>query len=160
MKKTVKTNLKAIAFLAVFSFLFFSRFFSPKPQLLFTPDFRSSDIFHFNYALKDYLSVSLKANQLPLWSDKIGGGMPVLAEGQIGAFNFFNLVFFRLLPVWLAFNLTIIITFFILSAGQYYYLRSLKLSSLPALLGSISFSYSCYFLTKITQIISFNFILS
>lgn len=140
-----------IILLTVLVFIFFIKFFYPKPTLIYTPDFGLSDAFHFNYSLKDFLSQSLKNNQLPLWSDNIGSGFPVLAEGQIGTFNLSNLVLFKFLPTYLAFNLSIILIFLTLIIGQYLYLTSLNLSVMPALLGTIGFSFSTYFVTKITH---------
>ena len=141
-----------IIFLIFVCFFFFHKLFIPTPKLTYTPDFAGSDVFSFNYGLKDFLSQSLKKNQLPLWSSKIGGGFPILAEGQIGTFNLSNLLLFKLLPTWLAFNLTIVIIFLTLLIGQYLFLRKLKISCLPSLFGSISFSFSAFYLTKITHL--------
>ncbi len=118
-----------IIFLIFTVAIFFHQLFYPKLQLIYTPDFGSSDIFHFNYSLKDFLSQSLKKNQFPLWSQDLNSGFPVLAEGQIGTFNFSNLLLFKFLPTPIAFNLTIIMVFLTLAIGQYCYLKSIKLSN-------------------------------
>lgn len=141
-----------ILLIIIFTLFFFHQLFYPKIQLIYTPDFGSSDIFHFNYSLKDFLSQSLKKGEWPLWTDYINSGFPVLAEGQIGTFNISNLILYKFLPTYLAFNLTIIIIFLTMAIGQYLLLRAYKLSSLPAILGTISFTFSEYFITKITHL--------
>lgn len=151
MKKII-SHLWPYFFLTILIIVFFNNLFFPYIKLIYTPDFGSSDIFHFNYALKDFLSQSLKTNQWPLWTDFINSGFPVLAEGQIGTFNFTNLLLFKFLPTPIAFNLTIVIIFLTLAIGQYCYLKSIKLSNLPALFGTIAFSFSAYFITKITHL--------
>lgn len=151
MKKII-LQLWPFLILIIFVIVFFENLFYPNIKLIYTPDFGSSDIFHFNYALKDFLSQSLKKNQWPLWSDFIYSGFPVLAEGQIGTFNIVNLILYKFLPTYLAFNLTIITIFLTVLIGQFLYLKTLKISNLPAISGAISLTFSAYFITKITHI--------
>lgn len=148
----MKKDFLPFLFLISIVLVFFNKLFYPNLKLIYTPDFGSSDAFHFNYALKDFLSQSLKDNQLPLWSDNINSGFPLLAEGQIGTFNVFNLLLFKFLPSYLAFNLSIIIIFITLIIGHYLYLKSLKLTTLPSILGATAFSFSTYFVAKITHL--------
>jgi len=58
--------------------------------MLVTPDYGLSDVWNFNYPLKNLLSESLKQGKIPFWTDMIGNGFPIAAEGQIGAFSPIN----------------------------------------------------------------------
>jgi hypothetical protein len=71
--------------------------------ILTTPDYGLSDVWHFNYPLKFLLSESLKSGKFPLWTDFVGNGFPIAAEGQIGAFSPINWIIFGLIPMPLAF---------------------------------------------------------
>ncbi len=123
--------------------LFFLPLFWPTQQLLVTPDFGKSDSWHFSFATKYALWESLHEGKLPLWSDKIGDGFPLFAEGQIGTFFLPNLILFTFVgdPV-LAYNLSLVVTVLILAWGTYAWLRLLKLSPVPSIFGSLTFTLS------------------
>lgn len=148
----MKKNNKYILATILTAFIFFHQLFIPSFKLFYTPDFFRSDVFHFNYCLKDFLSQSLKNNQLPLWTDNVNGGFPVLAESQIGTFNFSNIILFKFLPTAWAFNLTVMLIFATLFIGMFLFLRELNISHLPAFFSAFSFSFGSYFLTKITHL--------
>ncbi|MCR4326283.1 MAG: YfhO family protein [Candidatus Roizmanbacteria bacterium] len=103
----------------IVAFLFFIRLFIPDLHVFYIPDYAISDLFNVNYALKDYLSQTLKTNSLPFISPLESHGYPLLAESQIGALNLLNLVLYRFLPPALAFNLTYPISLGILGTGMY-----------------------------------------
>ena len=93
--KTSKINnlLPVITLVLCFIFLFIFIF---KDKLLFTPDYTSTDAFHFNTSLKYFLSENLKQNILPFWTDKLQNGFPLFAEGQTGALYLPNIIFLKL----------------------------------------------------------------
>lgn len=138
-----KGDSGAITTIIVIIVLFFLPLFWPEQQLLVTPDFGKSDSWHFSFATKYALWESLHQGKLPLWSDKIGDGFPMFAEGQIGTFFLPNLILFRFLndPV-LAYNLSLVITIIIVATGMYVWLRTLTLSLLPSLFGALTFTFS------------------
>ena len=76
---------------------FFFRLFFPTPQLLVTPDIGLSDAWHFSFSTKYVLGESLHKGELPLWRNDIGGGFPLLGEGQTGTFYAPNLLLFSTL---------------------------------------------------------------
>lgn len=113
------------------------------------PDFGHSDLWHFNFSLKFLLSSTLKAGYLPFWSKDIGSGFPVLAEGQVGVFNFFNLLTFRFFDPVTAFNLGYLFIFLTTLFGSYLFGRVTKLSKLTSLYLGIIFSLSGVFVTQV-----------
>ncbi|MBI3559116.1 hypothetical protein HY085_01855 [Candidatus Gottesmanbacteria bacterium] len=125
--------------------------------MFWTADFGHSDIWHFNFALKFFLSQALKQGYLPFWSKDLGMGFPLLGEGQIGIFNIFNLVLFKFLDPVTAFNLSFIIIFLTIFSGSYLFGRVINLKKFSSLFLGIIFSLSGIF---ITHIVHFNLIQS
>ena len=93
--------------------------------MLVTPDYGLSDIWNFNYPLKNLLSESLKQGKIPLWTDMIGNGYPIMAEGQIGTFSPINWVIFGLFPMPQSFTAALIFVFITTLAGAYLLMRKI-----------------------------------
>lgn len=111
-----------------------------------------SDLAALNYPLKYLLAQSLKEGTLPFWTTLIGNGTPVFAESQIGALYPPHLLFFRLLPTVLAFNLNLFFHFVLAALGTYLFCRvSFRLSWASALLAALAFSLSGFMITRIHQ---------
>lgn len=149
--RLVKKGYFVVLLILILCFLFFSRLFYPKPSLFYTPDFGQSDIWNFNYPIKNFLAQSLKSGQLPFWSKDVGTGFPFLAEGQIGTFNIFNLILFYIFPAWLAWNLSYLIIFFAAFLGTYLFLRKNKLSNFASFFAGFIFSFSGFFVCHISH---------
>ena len=147
-----KTTFISISIILIFIISFFANLFVPVSSLFVTPDFGQSDIWQLNLPLKFFLSSSLKNNTLPLWSQNLATGFPVIAEGQIGAFNIFNILLFKFLPFVWAYNLTYIIIFITTAIGTYLYLRMIKIGSLIALFSSLTFTFSGFFITHVPHL--------
>src|SRR3989337_2663839 len=112
-----------------------------------------SDLWLFNYPLKDWYRELLVLGKLPFWTSLVGNGYPVFAEGQIGALYPFHLLLFRILPTFLAFNINLILHFFLTAVFTYLFARvSLRLSRPAALLAAIVYSLSGFFITHTHQI--------
>jgi hypothetical protein len=141
-KKTFKDNFFPLLIFTLLVIFFFAPLFYPQPKILSTPDFGHSDVWHFNYPLKDFLGQSLKKHQVPLWNKDIGMGQPLLAEGQIGTFFIPNLLLFYLLPTHIAFNLGLFLIVFLAGSGTYLYCRAIKLAKLVSLFGAIVFGFN------------------
>lgn len=133
------------------TFAFFTRLFFPIPKIFYTPDFGQSDIWNFNYPIKEFLNQSLGKGSLPFWSKDIATGFPFFAEGQIGTLNLFNLLLFSLLPTWLAWNLSYLIIFLIAFVGVYFFLKQNRCSSLASYFGGFIFSFSGFFICHISH---------
>lgn len=112
-----------------------------------------SDLWLFNYPLKDWYQELLVQGKLPFWTSLVGNGYPVFAEGQIGALYPAHLILFSLFPTMLAFNLNIFLHFFLSALFTYFFCRvSLKRTSAASFLAAIVYSLSGFFVTHIHQI--------
>jgi len=119
-------------------------------KIPFTPDFLSTDVFHFNYSYKYYLWKTIRSGMLPFWTNQLGAGAPLVAESQMGVFF---LPYYIIFPLFSSFSHAYAFLFafhlFIFSLGMYVLLRTMKSPPLLALLltltlvwnGSISFRW-------------------
>jgi len=139
-------------FITICAAFFFWRFFFPVPQLLVTPDFGRSDAWHFSFPTKYFLSQSLKKNELPLWSSKLGGGFPIFAEGQTGTFFLPNLILYKFFDPVTAYNLSLMFVVITIGWGMYVWLRILNLSPLPSLFGGLTMAFSGPVMSQLTHI--------
>lgn len=146
MVKKWLPDLLAIISIILLTAAFFARLFYPQLSIFATPEFGSSDIWHYNYPIKFLFAQGLKAGTIPLWSSGMGGGFPIFAEGQHGIFNFYNLIAFWTLPPLVAFNLGYVLSFATATVGMYVFVRMQKISVLPSLIGAISFGFSGFFI--------------
>jgi hypothetical protein len=91
--------------------------------------------------LKYELQVALRDGGLPFWSDRMGSGVPLVAESHVAAFYPPNLIFYRLLPVRLAYRLLMWLHYVALAGTTYWYARTLKISPWGAALAGVSFVF-------------------
>jgi len=131
---------------------FFLPLFFPVPQIFISPDSTLSDILHFFYPTKFLLSESLKENKLPLWTDLVGTGFPLIAESQINALSFIILVLFKFFPLITAFNLQYVIIFLGLSIGMYVVAREFGWSKRTGLYCAIIYAFSGLHIVKIPHL--------
>ena len=112
--------------------------------LVFIPDFFGASkslvlgdygVQHYPWA--KYYANMLKQFSLPGWCPEMQMGFPLLAEGQIGVFYPLNILLFFLFPFHWAYNLSILIHFFIGALFFYFFARYLSLSPLSAWVGAI-----------------------
>lgn len=139
----IRTDFVCLLLIALVIGLFFLPLFYPQAKLIVTPDFGRSDSWHFSFATKYALWESLHQGKLPLWTDKIGDGFPLFADGQIGTFFLPNLILFNRIdsPV-VAYNVSLVVTVIILALGVYVWLRTLGVSPFPSLFGGLTFILS------------------
>ncbi len=126
-------------------FAFLSNLFFPKLSLFVIPDYGRSDSWSLSTADSFYYAQELKKNNLPIWNPHIGNGYPTFAEGQTGELFPLNVVFFRLFPFALAYDLTLAFTLIIAALGTYFFCRSLKLARLASMFASLIFSLGGFF---------------
>jgi len=120
-----------------------------------TPDFGRSDALHSNIPAKLALAKSLKSLELPIWTNGIGQGYPLLAEGIAGTFYIPNLIIFGILPLNLSIPVMYLSTFLIASFGMFALLSKLKLGPIPSIIGALSFSFCASMMLHVQH---FNFI--
>lgn len=120
--------------------------------ILGTPDFGHSDLWHQNFAFAFHLSQSLKQGYFPIWIKDLGTGFPMLADGEMGMFNFINIILFKFFNPALAFNLTYFFVFLFLITGSYLFARVLKFSRPVAVFFTVVFSFSGLIITQLRSI--------
>lgn len=123
-----------VAYLLLFLFL--------RDKLLLTPDIDRSDAFQFNLSLKYTLWQSLRHNTLPFWTNKLQGGFPLMAEGQIGALYLPNLAFLKVFDFVTGYNLLFVSSLFLLTAGMYLLLLEMGTAPLLSFLLSVIFTFN------------------
>src|SRR4051794_31670824 len=89
--------------------------------------------------IKAELARSLRQGRLPLWSDRFGLGIPLVAESHVAAFYPPNLLLYGLLDVDLAYRLAMWAHYVALALTTYLYARSLGLSAWGGALSAVAF---------------------
>lgn len=142
MKKEIKIDLLLVFLLALFLLIFFYPVLFGG-QTFVTSGVTMSDLMNQNYPFKVVYAEALKQGRLPFWVANMGDGFPLLAEGQVGAFYPFNLLFFYFLPPLLAYNLDLFFHYFLAAFFTYLLARSyLGLSPVSAAISGLTFSLS------------------
>ncbi|MEW6680698.1 MAG: hypothetical protein AB1297_06775 [bacterium] len=114
-----------------------------------TGDLGYSDLTDYYFPLKCYLGECLKDFSLPLWCPYVLSGIPILSEGEIGAFHPLNLIFFFILDPSSAYNITTIASFLIAGFSIFLFCQTIGLKFFPSILSSISFTFSGYLITHL-----------
>lgn len=135
----------------VISVFFHSRLIYPENAIYASHEIGINDIWHFNYPVKDLLHKSFRQMKLPVWTDLIGNGFPVLAEGQIGTFNGLNIASYALFPTRVGFTLGYIISFFTCGAGTFLFARRRGLSFSAAFFSGVVFMLSGFYVAHISH---------
>jgi len=121
-----KTTEYTIAGLGIFAVLFVVNpdVFLIKTGLL-ANDFRLQD-----FPLASLLAQQWRTGHLSLWTNLMGCGFPIFAEGQIAPLYPLNFIFYRLLPLpfELAYNYFALFQYWLSGMLFYLYVRNLKLS--------------------------------
>lgn len=129
--------------------IFFNKILTAE-EVFTTPDFGQSDILNIEYPTKLFLSQSLKSHELPLWDPSVGTGFPQSSVTS-GFFNPVNLALFYFLPMPLAFNIGFATIFATTAIFTYLFCRTLGLSQISSLFGSVVFTFSGIFATQIVH---------
>lgn len=148
---TNNSKIFASSILLILALFFHLRLFTPL-SLYTSQDVGRGDLTHFNYPLKDFYAKKLKSFELPLWTDQIFTGFPILAESQVGTFYLPNLILFYFLPTPWAFNLSFVLSYFLAGLGVYFYCRYLKLDFFPSIFAAVAFAFSMVFTGRIIHL--------
>lgn len=107
--------------------------------------FYVGDIFRLYYPQRALYADALRHIRLPLWTPDVLAGFPLFAEGQTGALYPPNLLLYRLLPIDLALNYSILLALALAGIAMYTLGRTLRLTSGAALLAALTFTYGGFF---------------
>lgn len=138
-------------FLLLLTVLFFLPFLDGQ-HIPYAGDFTGSDLTELNLPSRYYASQSLQAGQVPLWTNLLANGFPLLAEGQAGVFYPSNLLLFLTLPFIWAVNLTFIFNFYLAGVFTYLYSKSIKITTYASLFAALIFSFSGFFIFRIKHL--------
>lgn len=90
--------------------------------------------------LKTELSRALRAGTLPFWSERMGLGVPLVAESHVAAFYPPNLLLYRVLDVSTAYRLSTWLHYVALVATTYLLGRSIGIASWGSALSAVAFT--------------------
>jgi len=140
-----------VLFLLLIPVIFFLPYFINN-KIPYVGDFTGSDLTELNLPLRFLAAESLKQGEVPLWTNLLTNGFPVLAEGQAGVFYPLNLILFTQLPFSTAINFTFLFNFFLAAFFIYLYCRELKMSQLGAMFAALAFSFSGFFIFRLKHL--------
>jgi len=110
------------------------------PALLGHPVLPGDDLTQ-NFPLRVLAGHQIRNGQLPLYNPYIWTGAPLIGDWNAGAA--YPLTFlFAILPGTAAWTLNMILTWAAAGLGMFFFLRALRLASLPSLLGALSFAFA------------------
>lgn len=141
-------NLFFLLLLLAIVILFFLPFLTGE-NIPYAGDFTGSDLTELNLPFRFLATQALDQGEVPLWTNLLATGFPILAEGEAGVFYPFNLILFGLLPFPWAINISFILIFFLAGLFTYLYCRSLNISQFGSLLAAVAFSLSGFFIFRL-----------
>lgn len=120
-------------------------YFKTNPNGLPYKNFLITDPVRQQYPWR-YLSVDgVKNLNIPLWNPYNFSGTPLLANFQSAVFYPFNFLFF-IFPFHISWSILIFIQPLLAGIFMFYYLNNLRLNKTASFLGSLSFSFSGFFI--------------
>ncbi|QQG43934.1 MAG: hypothetical protein HYW86_03635 [Candidatus Roizmanbacteria bacterium] len=154
MVKKRETSLKTFLILLlifVLSLIFFNKLFISGQKVIVTPDFQTSDLWHYTFAEKYFLSDGLKHSTFQEYTDLLLNGMSLTADGQIAYLNPINYLIYKFFPMPFAFNLGYVLAFFIAGVGVFLVGRRMKLDRISSFFSAITFMFSGLMIFKISH---------
>lgn len=133
----------------VLTSIFFANLFLPHLSIYFTPDLGRSDIVHLGFPMRYLFTQMIRAHKIPLWTNSIGTGVPLIAGGQTGVFSIVNYLLLFFLPAAQSLNLFYFLFSLISLLSTYGFARYLKFSRYVSLFVSVVFSFSGVFIFRL-----------
>src|SRR5271157_5191458 len=91
--------------------------------------------------LKEEFARFLARGQLPLWSDRFGLGIPLLAESHVAAFYPPNWLIYSIAGISTAYRMAMWLHYLFLAAATYAYARFLRISPNGAAIAALAFTF-------------------
>jgi hypothetical protein len=137
-------DVAAVAVLAALPVLVFG-----VPALLGHPVLPGDDLTQ-NFPLRVLAGNEIRAGHLPLYNPYIWSGAPLLGGWNAGAAYPLTLLF-AIIPATAAWALNQVITWAVAGLGMFAFLRALRLGSMPASLGALSFAFAGAMSAQVTH---------
>ncbi|MDH7568109.1 MAG: hypothetical protein QHJ73_00810, partial [Armatimonadota bacterium] len=144
--------MKGAAFLAVAapSLLWYSPLLRGRTLLAaMTP---LCDQWHINVPFAFLLGEALHAGRLPVWTERLGGGYPLLAVGEAGVLYPPHLLLYRLFPPLLSYHLNVILAALLAHAFTYLFCRTLGCSRMASWLGGLAYTFGGFFVVHVSTL--------
>jgi hypothetical protein len=104
--------------------------------------FAHTDIGIFHLPLRRTFAAALRDGDSLVWSSQMFNGFYVHAEGQLGAFHPLHLLLYRFVPLTIAFNLEVVISYVFAFTGVCLFLRRIGFGALATAIGAMAFAFS------------------
>ncbi len=114
--------------------------------------FALNDLSWLHLPMRYLYQRALLAGHSVLWTSQLFGGFYIHAEGQIGALHPLHLLLYRTLPLTIAFNLEVMLTYAFAFAGMWWFLRHVGLTAASSIVGGIAFAFSGFTLLHLSHI--------
>ena len=147
MKKIINKIFPLIIFIILTS-IFYANLFLPKLSIYFTPDLGRSDIVHLAFPFHNLFSQIIKKGKIPLWTNQIGTGIPLLFSGK-ASFNVISYLLLLISSSGLSFDFSYVVFTMICLLSTYALGRYLKFSRYTSLFISVVFSFSGIFIFRL-----------
>lgn len=106
-----------------------------------------NDVLGYHVPLRHVYQQMLAGGDAPVWTPAIFAGFDLQGEGQLGAFHPLHQLLYRALPLDVAINLEILLTYVAALAGMRWWLRRLGLAPPGALVGAMTWAFGGFMLT-------------
>lgn len=151
MKKIINWLFPLFIFI-ILTIIFYANLFIPKLSVYFTPDLGRSDIVHLSFPIRYLLTQMTEIHKIPLWTNQVGTGIPLLANGQIGIFNIINYFLLSIFPTAQSMIMLYLIFTLIALLSTYSFARYIKFSRFTSIFVSVIFSFSGIFIFRIQHL--------
>ncbi|HEX4566291.1 MAG TPA: hypothetical protein VH138_06640, partial [Vicinamibacterales bacterium] len=111
-----------------------------------------NDVLGFHVPLRTLYQQMLLHGDPPIWTSALFAGFDLHGEGQIGAYHPLHQIFYRALPLDVALNLEILLTYVSAVAGTYWFLRRLAFEAHGAMFGAMVFGLGGFMLTHFPHV--------
>jgi hypothetical protein len=151
-KPHIFPDLICITVLLISLSIYFYPFFFPHPKILVTPDIGTSDSWNDGFSKKYILWQSLRSFKLPLWTNSLGNGFPLLGEGQTGVFFPLSWLFALSPSPSISYNLTLFTDVFLFGLGFFVWMRKIGFKHIPSLFSATSLMLSGIIIPQLVHI--------
>ena len=104
--------------------------------------FAHSDIGTFHIPVRRLFAAALRDGDSFAWTSRMFNGFYLLGEGQLGAFHPLHLLLYRFVPLTIAFNVELIVSYVFALAGMWLFLRRIGFGTLAVGIGAMAFAFS------------------
>jgi hypothetical protein len=106
--------------------------------------YTANDLGEFHLPLRNFYTQQLSRSEPFDWCPDLYCGFYLTGEGQVGAYHPLHWLLYRMLPLWLAFDLECWLSYPIMFAGLYLFLRRWRIKQAGSLFGAMAFTFGSF----------------